>query len=133
MKTSERLLNDKPKGRHHNLARFALDGSVLPLVTETLPLAELARSVIMGKFQRLLHRRTFGDAHTPYRQLFRSLVLSGKDTDGSPLSNHGHAYYVPADEDGDGRIDHLTVFADDGFGPDEIAAFHAVRALPWGP
>jgi CRISPR-associated protein Csb2 len=114
------------------VARFALDGPVLPLVTDTLPLAEVARSVIMGKFQRLLHRRKYGTADKPYRELFRSPVLSGKDADGGRLLNHGHAYYLPVDEDGDGRIDHVTVLAEDGFGPEEVAALHAVRSLPFG-
>jgi CRISPR-associated protein Csb2 len=114
------------------VARFALDAPVLPLVTDTLPLAEVARSVIMAQFQRLLHRREFGHADKPYCQLFRSSVLSGKDADGGRLLNHGHAYYLPVDEDGDGRIDHVTVVAEDGFGPDEIAALHGVRSVPWG-
>jgi CRISPR-associated protein Csb2 len=90
------------------------------------------RSVIMGKFQRLLHRRNFGVADKPYVELFRSPVLSGKDAGGGRLLGHGHAYCLPADEDGDGRIDHVTVVAEDGFGADEVAALHAVRSVPWG-
>src|SRR5581483_1457358 len=126
-------MRTKPKELFNaTLARFALVGPVLPLVTDTLPLAEVARSAIMGKFQRWLHRRKYGVSDKPYRELFRSAVLSGKDVSGERLLNHGHAYYVPADEDGDGRIDHVTVFANDGFGPDEIAALHSVRSVPFG-
>jgi len=52
----------------------------------------------------------------------RSTIFSGKDESGSPLTDHGHAYYLPADEDGDGRLDHLTVFARSGFGHAERRA-----------
>jgi CRISPR-associated protein Csb2 len=117
---------------NYAIARFALDAPILPLVADTLPVAEIARSCIMGQYQRLRHRRAFGTAEKPYRELFRSPVLSGKDAGGEHLLNHGHAYYLPADEDGDGRIDHLTVYAEDGFGPDEVAALYAVRSLPVG-
>src|SRR5207249_3525242 len=57
----------------------------LPLVTETLPLAEA----------------------------FRHMVLPTADHDPS-------------------RLDHVTVYAAEGFGPDELAAFQAVRELLWG-
>src|SRR5207249_1271501 len=61
-----------------------------------------------------------------------SPVLSGKTPDGRPRRDHGHAYYLPTDEDGDGRLDHLTVYAADGFGPDEVAALDALRRLGLG-
>jgi CRISPR-associated protein Csb2 len=89
--------------------------------------------LIMLRFQRLLHRRAYGNADKPYQELFRSAVLSGKDGGGERLLGHGHAYYLPVDEDGDGRIDQVTVFTEDGFGPDEVAALYAVQSVPWGP
>src|SRR5205807_635851 len=49
-----------------------------------------------------------------------------------PLTGHQHAYYLPGDEDGDGRIDHLTVYAERGFDADEVAALDRLRRLPWG-
>ncbi|MFO0767833.1 MAG: hypothetical protein U0231_13835 [Nitrospiraceae bacterium] len=49
-------------------------------------------------------------------------MLSGKDHQGKRLINHRHAYYLPTDEDGDGRLDHLTVYAAGGFDPDERGA-----------
>jgi len=59
----------------------------------------------------------------------RSDVLAGKDEQGSPLTDHRHAYYLPTDEDGDGRLDHLTVSSVEGFGPDERRAFDCLRGL----
>lgn len=106
------------------VARFALDSTVLPLVTETLPVAEAARRALMSIHGRLTERNGVRG---------RSPVFSGKDNDGNPLTGHGHAYYLPTDEDGDGRLDHLTVFARDGFGPDERRVLDRLREVrPFG-
>jgi CRISPR-associated protein Csb2 len=102
------------------VVRYALDSAVLPLVTETLPVAEAARRTLMGIHGWLT-------AKDGVRGL--SSVLSGKDADNQPLTDHRHAYYLPTDEDGDGRLDHLTVFATAGFGPDERRAFDRLRVL----
>ena len=87
-----------------HVARYALDAQVLPLTTETLPIAERCRRALMWL------------ARDP------SEVLAGKDSDGNPLGGHNHAYYLPTDEDGDGRLDHLTIYARAGFGELEIRA-----------
>lgn len=58
-----------------------------------------------------------------------SPVFSGKDEHRNPLTGHRHAYYLPTDEDGDGRIDHLTIFSRDGFGPPERRAIDRFRKL----
>lgn len=105
------------------VARYALDSTVLPLVTETLPVAEAARRALMSIYGRMTER---SGVRRP------SPVFSGKDEDGNPLTGHGHAYYLPTDEDGDGRLDHLTVFARDGFGPAERRALDRLRQLPAG-
>lgn len=107
------------------VARFALDSSVLPLITETLPVAEAARRALMSIHGRLTEQNDVRG---------RSAIFSGKDGQGRPLAGHGHAYYLPTDEDGDGdgRLDHLTVFARDGFGPDERRAFDRLRKLNTG-
>lgn len=62
----------------------------------------------------------------------RSDMLSGKDAQGQPLTDHRHAYYLPTDEDGDGRLDHLTVYSVEGFGRDEQRAFDRLRELRMG-
>ena len=121
------------------VARYALDGTVLPLITETLPVAESARITLMGIFKRLkLDQHYGGRAPRPIPNdapRFRSDVFSGKDTDGIPLTNHRHAYYLPSDEDGDGRLDHLTIVAEMGFGVDdplEVRTLDQFRRLRWG-
>ncbi len=111
------------------VARFALDGTVLPLVQETLPVAELMRRVLMGTYGRL-HQR---DGERP-----ASMLFAGKTLDGQKLRGHRHAYYLPTDEDNDGRIDHITVCAcggiregdPPGFRDKELEALDRVRRLP---
>jgi len=102
------------------VVRFALDSAVLPLVTETLPVAEAARRALMSRYGRL-------PEHNGVRG--RSDVLSGKGEDGTPLKGHRHAYYLPTDEDGDGHLDHLTLVARDGFGPGEMRAIDRLRVI----
>jgi CRISPR-associated protein Csb2 len=120
-----------PKQAAPTVARFLLDGPVLPLVTDTLQIAEVFRHSILRYFQRLLHRRKYGPAHKPVREQFYSRVFSGKDNAGRPLDSHDHAYYLPTAENDTIRIDHLTVYAAQGFGPDEVAALNALRELGW--
>ncbi|CBE69809.1 MAG: type I-U CRISPR-associated protein Cas5/Cas6 [Candidatus Methylomirabilis oxygeniifera] len=104
------------------VARFALDSTVLPLVTETLPVAESARRMLMGIYGRKFL--------TPDGCRGLSAIFSGKAADAQPLQGHGHAYYLPTDEDDDdGRLDHLTIIATDGFGDRELKALDQLREL----
>jgi CRISPR-associated protein Csb2 len=103
------------------IARFVLDSTVFPLVTDTLPIAEAARRNLMGVFGRL-HTELDGSRG-------RSAVLAGKDAAGQPLRGHRHAFYLPTDEDGDGRLDHLTIVAEEGFGPGELRALHGLHRI----
>jgi len=103
--------------------RFVLDSNVLPLVTETLPVAEATRRALMGIQGRLTEKEGIRG---------RSNVLSGKDVDGQPLTGHRHAYYLPTDEDGDGRLDHITVYSIEGFDHNEQSAFDLLREISSG-
>jgi CRISPR-associated protein Csb2 len=103
------------------VVRFALDSAVLPLATDTLPVAEAARRNLMGLYGRLNRE--------PNGLPGRSDVLSGKDAFGTALEGHRHAFYLPTDEDRDGRLDHLTVVAEAGFGPGELRALDRLREI----
>ncbi len=112
----------RPSTEHKmQVARFALDSTVLPLVTETLPVAESARRMLMGIYG---HRFPAPDGSRG-----RSAVFAGKSADGEPRQGHGHAYYLPTDEDGNGRLDHLTIVAGDGFGKEELTTLDRLREL----
>src|SRR5262249_1360128 len=85
----------------------------LPACTRTLPQAELFHRAIVGRLGR------GRSVHCP--------ELTGRDEHGRPLQNgHAHAHTLPLDLDGDGRIDHLVVFARMGLGD---AAQQAIRTL----
>lgn len=93
-------------GRQYTVARFALSSSVLPLVTDAMPFAEMTRFA-------LSHCRA-GNSYSP--------ALTGKTKDGVPLAGHEHAHFFVTDEDEDGRLDHLTVYAPCGFNHDDVEA-----------
>ncbi len=114
------------------VARFALDASVLPLVEETLPFAEMARITAMGCFRRVGEGGTRDGPGGSGERLPRSEVLSGKSPEGHPLQGHRHAYYLPTDEDHDGRLDHLTLYAEMGLGPLERRAMDQMRLIHRG-
>lgn len=88
------------------VARYALDATVLPLVQDALPFAE--------RIRRALIRSRVDTSH--------SMALLGKTVDGTPLAGHMHAHYFATDEDGDGRLDHVTMYAPCGFDSDDVRA-----------
>ena len=99
-----------------SVVRFVLIGSMLPEVTETLRWGDLARRSVMAQYGRQNEGRS-----TP--------TLSGKDISGNPLQGHRHAFYMPIDEDGDGLLDHLTIWTPIGFSIPELQAVEGVRSL----
>ena len=95
------------------VARYALGGTVLPRLTETVYVAEISRRYVQGYYGR----RADGGS---------SSVLSGKTAEHiARTDNHRHAFYLPTDEDGDGKLDHLTVYAPEGLGVGELMALSA--------
>lgn len=98
---------------------YSLDSKVLPLVTQTLEVAEQVRVRLMGIHKRLAG----GDARV-------SPLFSGKSPDGSPLSGHRHCFVLPQDRDGDGRIDHILVHSrHQAFDDRERMALDGLEAL----
>ena len=102
-----------------SVVRFTLVSPVLPSVTDAVKIGNVARAAAMAWYGR----RNGGSA---------SRTLSGKDESGRPLQGHNHAFYLPSDEDGDGRLDHLTVFASSGFARQEREALGSIDALGMG-
>lgn len=106
----------RPAADNSTVFRYSLAGTVLPLVTDTLRVAELARQSAMAQYGR-----ANGGAASP--------ILSGKAPDGTPLKEHRHAFYLPTDEDGDGHLDYLTVWVPAGLDEKEREALARVRTL----
>lgn len=97
-------------GRGLTVARFSLHSTALPPLTDALRIGELAR--------RALLRRSDG-----------APVFVGRDAAGHPLEGHRHAYYLACDDDDDGRLDHLLVYAADGFDDAARRGLGALREL----
>lgn len=95
--------------------RYLLDGKPLPLLTEAVAVGEWARQAAQSQYGKLT-----GGGSSP--------VLSGR-MGREPMRGHGHAFYLPSDADGDGRLDHLTVYAPMGLGPVEVEALARLRRL----
>lgn len=87
--------------------------SALPPVTRTLPQAELFHRAIIGRLG--------------IGQRVNCPELTGKDESDRPLcDHHEHAHTIPVDLDGDGRLDHIIVYAKMGL---RGTAQRAVRTL----
>lgn len=87
--------------------------SALPSVTRTLPQAELFHRAIVGRVAR------GGFIHCP--------ELTGKNEYDQPLrDNHSHAHTLPVDLDGDGRLDHIIIYAPMGL---KDTAQRSIRTL----
>ncbi|MBN1552532.1 type I-U CRISPR-associated protein Cas5/Cas6 [bacterium] len=115
-----KLLVRQVKKTKYTTARFTLTSSVKPRITDSLYIGERMRQALMA------HSKTSRESNDV------SVVFSGKDLNGCPLKNdHKHSFFLPEDADGDGLIDHLTVYAEGGFDDKAIKAFGTVRKL-WG-
>jgi CRISPR-associated protein Csb2 len=131
MRQSNQIERPKP-----TIVRFLLDGPVLPLITDTIRLAEAIRRAAMSRFRYWCERHP--DRAEPFRRTddptkFVSQVLSGKDAAGAPLQDHAHAHYLPSPDGNDPRrITHVTLWAPNGFGPNEVSALNRLRELHCG-
>jgi CRISPR-associated protein Csb2 len=99
-----------------DLVRYALNTAtvgraVLPAVTDTLLVADKFRSAVMALCRQ------------------PSVALSGHEADDSPCKDHQHAYWWPMDEDNDGFIDHVLVWAPGGFEQQETDALRRLTRL----
>ena len=118
------------------MARFVLDVAEgrrpLPLVTETLPFAEEVRLQLGREYNRVVRGRNTGIEFAKDDPRLFSPILYGKDGYGNPAQSHDHAFYLPTDEDRDGRIDHITIFAAGRFSRDDVSALDRLRSLSFG-
>ena len=111
----------KPRPRERmresvNLVRYALNTAtvnrpVLPPVTDTLIVADRFRSAVVA----------LCPAASPN--------LSGHEADGTPCEANQHANWWPIDQDNDGFIDHVLVWARGGFSTDDVNALRRLTRL----
>lgn len=101
--------------RNLTTARYALYGKPLPRIEDALCIGEVLRFATMGRARRLL-----GPDALPTE-------LSGHDLDDS--NRHGHAFWLPEDENGDGLIDHVLIHVPDGLSSESIRVLTALQSL----
>lgn len=89
-------------------------GKAGPPIQMTLPFAEAVRSAMMSATRRIGLERLPDAFHH-----------SGTD-------EHTHAYWLPEDEDNDGLIDHVLVYAKSGIEPEVVTALAHVRKVSLG-
>jgi CRISPR-associated protein Csb2 len=94
------------------VAEMALGGTVLPLLTDAVLVAEQVRAAAL------------------HRHGAPSETLSGKGSDGARLRDeHQHAHYVPETRSQDRRVTHVLVYAPIGFSESEQTALARVSFL----
>jgi CRISPR-associated protein Csb2 len=95
-----------------------LVGKPLPRVEDGLRIGELMRVAVMGQAKRLL-----GEDQVPP-------CFSGHDL---PVDScHRHAFYLPWDSNGDGRIDRVVLHTPDGMEPSQQRVLQGLDRL-WSP
>ncbi|MBI1366041.1 MAG: type I-U CRISPR-associated protein Cas5/Cas6 [Alphaproteobacteria bacterium] len=95
------------------VARFILAGKPRPSIFDTVMIAETMRRAAMSKWGWSTQANGRKQPNAPS-------LISGRDDNDEPLRNakHSHAFWLPEDADCDGFIDHVTVFAREGFDAD---------------
>ena len=119
-----------PAGRDlPTVARFLLAGRPLPRIEDAVRIGELMRRAALARFG---WRR---DDATGRRIPKAPWEISGRDADGRPLKDpsHTHAFWLPEDADGDGRIDHVSVFIADGMNDGIRGALDRITRLWLAP
>ncbi len=116
--------NIKTQNRY-TVARYLLAGWPLPQIEDVVKVGELMRLAALSKFGW----ETVGS--TGHRKPKAPSVISGRDIDGKPLRNssHSHAFWLPEDTDGDGCIDHITVYAPEGLDDDVRSRLDRITRL----
>lgn len=111
--TPRRRFRPRPELARTRYMRFAFEGAVRPAITAALPIAQLVRRAAL---------RLVKDDEREAVALLR-----GKGEDDAPLVGHRHCHYLLTDEDGDGRIDHLTIWCAAGLPSSAVEALDIRR------
>ena len=119
-----------PTGRDlPTVARFLLAGRPRPRIEDAVTIGELMRRAALAQFG---WRR---DEATGRRVPKAPWEVSGRDADGKPLKDpsHAHAFWLPEDADGDGWIDHVSVFIASGMNDSVRGALDRITRLWLAP
>jgi CRISPR-associated protein Csb2 len=108
------------RGPRRHMARARPDPTVARFVLAGRPRPRVEDAIKIGELMRLAALAQFGwakDEATGRSRANAPSVISGRGSDNRPLkdADHRHAFWLPEDADGDGEIDHIIVYARDGF------------------
>ena len=95
-------------------ARLILVGKPLPRIEDAVRIGEVTRKAMIKQADRVTGGKT-------------PSVLSGHGL--PPNNRHGHAFYLPEDADGDGRIDHVIIHARNGLDRESLRALDCLRRM----
>jgi CRISPR-associated protein Csb2 len=96
-----------------NAAWFAISAAARPPITAAIAVGDSVRRAVI--------------AHSDGHPTFVGRV------DGVPRTGHGHAFFLPSDNDGDGRLDRILICARDGFDERALRALARLQQAPiWG-
>jgi CRISPR-associated protein Csb2 len=98
------------------LARFRVRGGSRPSMKDAVAVADAVRAALQASFGR-----RHDDASSP--------VLSGRAGETPRADQHRHAHYLPMPDADGRRVDHLVVWAPEGFGPGEVQALAGLREI----
>lgn len=111
------------------VARFLLAGRPLPRIEDAVRIGELMRRAALAQFG-------WQNVANAGRRIPKApWEISGRDGDGKPLKDpsHAHAFWLPEDADGDGWIDHVSVFIAGGMGDSVRRALDRITRLWLAP
>jgi CRISPR-associated protein Csb2 len=98
------------------LARFRVHGGSRPAIRDAVAVTSHLRSALQAQFGRRNNEAA-------------SRVFSGR-VDGAPRTDqHRHAHFLATPDAEGRRIDHVVVWAPEGFGSDEVAALTSLTEL----
>ena len=98
------------------VVRYEIVGNVKPSIIQTIHVGDFIKRVVMSIYGKQNNGKI-------------SRTLAGKDENKNILKGHMHAYYLPTDENEDGKLDHLTIIAKKPFTKDELSALNIVNEI----
>lgn len=102
------------------VVRYIIAEKIPPDVTQTITIGDSIKRAAMSIYGR---QNDNGVSET----------LSGKNANREKLERgHTHAYYIPTDENLDGKIDHVTIIAKKQFTKKEMFALGKIRTIRYG-
>lgn len=111
------------------VARFLLAGRPPPRIEDAVRIGELMRRAALAQFG--WRKDEAAERWIPEAPR----EISGRGADGGPLKDpsHAHAFWLPEDADGDGWIDHVSVFVASGIHGDVRAGLDRITRLWLAP